>query len=35
MTRALTDLLLRRIAGEAPDDEHVVFPTELVRRDSA
>ncbi len=35
MTRALTDLLLRRIAGEARDDEHVVFPTELVRRDSA
>jgi DNA-binding LacI/PurR family transcriptional regulator len=35
MTRALTDLLLRRIAGEAAADERVVFPTELVRRGSA
>jgi len=35
MTRALTDLLLRRIAGEAAADERVVFPTALVRRGSA
>ena len=35
MTRALTDLLQRRIAGVAAPDEHIVFPTELVRRASA
>ena len=35
MTHALTDLLQRRIAGDAAPDEHVVFPTELVRRASA
>ena len=35
MTRALTDLLQRRIAGDAAPDEHIVFPTELVRRASA
>ena len=34
MTRSLTDLLLRRIAGE-PGAEHVVLPTTLVRRRSA
>jgi DNA-binding LacI/PurR family transcriptional regulator len=35
MTRAVTELLQRRIAGEARADEHVVFPTSLVRRASA
>jgi DNA-binding LacI/PurR family transcriptional regulator len=35
MTRALTDLLQRRIAGDAAADEHIVFSTELVRRASA
>jgi DNA-binding LacI/PurR family transcriptional regulator len=35
MTRAVTDLLQRRIAGEAAPDEHVVFATTLVRRASA
>jgi DNA-binding LacI/PurR family transcriptional regulator len=35
MTRALTDLLLRRIAGTVPDHEHVVCETTLVRRASA
>jgi DNA-binding LacI/PurR family transcriptional regulator len=34
MTRAVTDMLQRRIAGEARADEHVVFPTTLVRRAS-
>ena len=34
MTRALTDLLLRRVAGEERV-EHVVLPTALVRRGSA
>jgi DNA-binding LacI/PurR family transcriptional regulator len=35
MTRALTELLLRRIDGGAADDEQLVCATELVRRDSA
>jgi DNA-binding LacI/PurR family transcriptional regulator len=35
MTRALTDLLLRRIAGTAADDEHLVCETTLVPRASA
>jgi DNA-binding LacI/PurR family transcriptional regulator len=35
MTRALTDLLLRRIEGSAEPDESVVCPTRLVRRRSA
>jgi DNA-binding LacI/PurR family transcriptional regulator len=35
MTHALTDLLQRRIAGNAALDEHIVFPTALVRRASA
>jgi DNA-binding LacI/PurR family transcriptional regulator len=34
MNRALVDLLLRRIAGEARA-EHVVLPATLVRRRSA
>jgi DNA-binding LacI/PurR family transcriptional regulator len=34
MTRALTDLLLRRLGGDARA-EHVVLPTSLVRRRSA
>jgi DNA-binding LacI/PurR family transcriptional regulator len=35
LTRAVADLLRRRIAGEAAADEQAVFPTELVRRASA
>lgn len=35
MTRALTELLLRRMDGLATDDEHVVCETELVVRESA
>jgi DNA-binding LacI/PurR family transcriptional regulator len=35
LTRAVADLLRRRIAGDAAPDEQVVFPTELVRRSSA
>jgi DNA-binding LacI/PurR family transcriptional regulator len=35
LTRALVDLLRRRIAGEADPGEQVVLPTELVHRASA
>jgi DNA-binding LacI/PurR family transcriptional regulator len=35
MTRAVSDLLRRRIAGEAGATEHVVFATTLVRRVSS
>jgi DNA-binding LacI/PurR family transcriptional regulator len=35
MTRAMTELLLRRIRADADDSAHVVCPTELVRRASA
>ncbi len=35
MTAAMIDLLLRRIAGELPDREHVICETTLVRRQSA
>jgi DNA-binding LacI/PurR family transcriptional regulator len=35
MTRAVTDLLLRVIEGSAGDGEHVVCPTQIVRRRSA
>ena len=35
MTRALVELLLRRIAGSAAHDEHVICRTELIERQSA
>jgi DNA-binding LacI/PurR family transcriptional regulator len=35
MTRATADILLRRIAGDPPDGDHVVCTTSLVRRRSA
>jgi len=35
MTQAVTELLQRRIAGETEGNDHVLFPTALVRRASA